>query len=202
MFGLMVLGAAALYLGLMFLVVRWAWRKGRGNGGSVGKASAFAALGFLLVYLPVFWNHIPVLLAHRAMCAKDAGFTAYVAPEQWRQQNRDRLAGLKGEDLTKMSKRHEMPEGFSRYEHFAGLLATEERTVRQPLFGIVVYRIEDRVRDVRNGQLVSTYVDYRVGHREDIRLWFGGYGCIADDDPNDPSDLRQRFYFQLQEEFK
>jgi hypothetical protein len=45
MLGLMVLGAAALYLALMFFVVRWAWRRGRASGGSLLKASVFSVIG-------------------------------------------------------------------------------------------------------------------------------------------------------------
>jgi hypothetical protein len=80
MIGLMLLGAGALYFGLMFFVMRGAWRAGRSEGGSVLQGLAFAFAGFLLVYLPIFWNHIPVLLEHRARCAKDAGFKVYVTP--------------------------------------------------------------------------------------------------------------------------
>lgn len=202
MFGLMIFGAAALYLSLMFFVVRWAWRKGRANGGSALKATLFALLGFLLVYLPVFWNHIPVLLAHRSMCAKDAGFKAYVMPDQWIAQNQARLSKLMRSDIDKMSERRDLPDGFSRYEHSGGLLATEEKTTKEHFLGVTVLRIEDRVRDVMTGDVITTYVDYRVGDREDIRLWFGGFGCIPEGSPDDPSDLRQRFYSQILEGVK
>jgi hypothetical protein len=196
-FGLMVFSAVALYLALMFLVMRQAWRAGRAHGGSVGKASLFAGTGFLLVYLPVFWNHIPVLVAHREMCAKDGGFRAHVVPAQWIAQNQTRLSTLSKRDLEGISSRQVLPSGFSRYEHFGGLLATEEKTVVRLVYGIAILHIEDRILDVATDQVISVFVDYRVGDREDLRFWFGGFGCVAGDSAKNPSRLRQHFYSQL-----
>lgn len=163
MFGLMVFGAAALYLTLMFFVMRWSWRKGRANGGSVLKAALFAALGFLLVYLPVFWNHIPVLLAHRSMCAKDAGFTAYVTKEQWVAQHQDAIAKLSKEEVSQQernSKSVPTADGFQREAYFGGLLATEWRNTKHKVLNLEIGRSEQRVRDAQTNQILAAYIDY------------------------------------------
>ncbi len=60
MLGLIYLGAAALYLATMLAAIAWAWRYGRRTGASHGRAALYASGAFLLVYLPVFWNHLPV----------------------------------------------------------------------------------------------------------------------------------------------
>lgn len=198
----MVFGTAALYFGLMLGVMIWAWRKGRGNGGSVRRAMAFAAIGFLLVYLPVFWNHLPVMLTHHAMCAKDAGFNAYVTPEQWLTQNRDELAKLSREDVQRTTASRVLPDGFSRYEHFGGLLATESSSERSTLYGVLVVRVESRLRDTRTNALVASQVDYQLGQHDDARLWFAGRSCFAPGDPNNPSRLRQQFTQRLLEAIK
>jgi hypothetical protein len=175
MFGLVVFCVAALYLAVMWLVVRWAWRGGRSNGGSLGKASAFALLGFLAVYLPVFWNHIPVLIVHRSLCAKDAGFKAYVLQEQWFSQNKESVGKLTKESVRQIdrsSRPFETQEGLHRRLFFGGLLTTESRGTVQLVLNVQIVRDERSVRDVKTGQLLATYVDYSAsGHPDDIRSW-------------------------------
>jgi hypothetical protein len=201
MFGLMVLGAAALYLGLMFFVVRWAWRRGRANGGSMLRASMFGVMGFLLVYLPVFWNHIPVLLAHRSMCAKDAGFTAYVTPEQWIAQNKERLLALKGTNLWSSKPIDHPPRGYNADSFFGDLLQAERKEERLTRFGILFIRYEGNDRDISSGSLISTEVDYWAGNPEDIRLWLYRRSCTS---PTEKSlaDQRQAFIVKLMEGIK
>jgi hypothetical protein len=202
MLGLMYLGAAALYLALMFVVVRWAWRKGRADGGSFVKASALALVGFLTVYLPAFWNHIPIVLAHRSMCAKDAGFKANVTPEQWIAENKEALSKLTRQDIQGTSPSRELPDGFSRYEFLGGLLARESSEKYSTLYGVSVVRQEERVLDTRTNKPVLSRVDYHIGQRDDARLWLAGRKCLADDDPKSPSKLRQKFVQRIQEEIK
>lgn len=128
MIGLMLLGAGALYFGLMFFVMRWAWRAVRADGGSMLAASTFAFVGFLLFYLPVFWNHIPVLLAHRSMCEKDAGFKAYVTPEQWIALNKNEINALVRSEVEKKERNAEtrkIADDFDQRIFFGGLLFSE-----------------------------------------------------------------------------
>jgi hypothetical protein len=202
MIGLMYLGAVALYLTLMFFVVRWAWRKGRADGGSRIKASGFATIGFLAVYLPVFWNWIPVVLTHRSLCNTDAGFTAYVTPEQWVAQNRDQFAQLVGVDLEALIlPREHLASGYSRYKFFGGLLATEERSKVWNAWGIQFYRGERLVVDVRTGNALTRSVGYSAGSREDIRLWLPQLGCFRSD-AEQPSTQENLFTSKLKEEIK
>lgn len=75
MLGLLYILAAIIY-GIVLIAVtskayRWGLRKW-------GKPKAYLAGlgGFLLIYLPVFWDHIPTLVAHQYYCSTQAGFTA------------------------------------------------------------------------------------------------------------------------------
>lgn len=189
MIGLMLLGAGALYFGLMFFVMCWAWRAVRADGGSVLAASTFAFVGFLLVYLPVFWNHIPVLFAHRSMCAKDAGFKAYVTPEQWTAQNKNAIGQLTKQFVQKQertSKSVEIADGFRQEIYFGGLLATEWRGSVHRVLNIDILKNEQRVRDATTGQLLATFIDYSAsGNRDDIRGWIFPTRC-AYSDSDDP----------------
>jgi hypothetical protein len=182
MFGLMVLGSAALYLGLMFWVVRWAWRKGRANGGSVARAAMFAFVGFLAVYLPVFWNHVPVLLAHRSMCAKDAGFTAFVPAEQWRAEHAAQVKvalALPREQREKTLSSARLPDGFTRDVHFNGLLTSDLKAETFLAWGVSITRAASRRVDQQSGVVLATAVDYSIGTQDDLRMWLRKSSCVA-----------------------
>lgn len=175
MIGLMLLGAGALYFGLMFLVMRGAWRLGRADGGSKLRASAFAFLGFLVVYLPIFWNHVPVLLAHRSMCAEDAGFKAYVTPEQWIAQNKEAIGKLTKQDVEKHSrdaKTTSIANGFDEYSFFAGLLNSRFRITYQSILNVKIRKVEQETLDARTGQILATLTNYSAReNRDDISGW-------------------------------
>lgn len=199
MLGLMYLGTALLYFAVMWIVIRWAWRVGRNNGGSLLRSFSFAFAGFLMVYLPLFWNHIPVTLKHRSLCATDGGFNLYKTPEQWVAENRDHIAALNGIDLNKMSKSRKVGDGYDRYEYFGGLLASESRHTRSRVFQVDVLRVESLEVDVRTGAVVASLVDYQIGSRDDVRLWFAGKSCFAPNDARNPFTLSVKFNQQLRE---
>ena len=163
MFGLVILGIAALYLALMLFVVSWAWRKGRADGGSIRKGVLFAVLGFLVVYLPVFGSYIPVLLKHRYLCAKDAGFTVYVPKEQWVAQHREAIDKLTEEEVSRQernSKSIKTAEGFWRSTYFGGLLTWEWGGPSYKVFNLEVHKNGRKIRDAKTNQILVSYIDY------------------------------------------
>ncbi len=89
--GLVVFGAFALYLLVSIAAVAAAARAARKRGRSGWRWGGLAALA---MYLLVFWDHLPTLLAHRYYCEKEAGFWVYKSVEQWKRENPDVLAGL------------------------------------------------------------------------------------------------------------
>jgi hypothetical protein len=181
MMGLLYLAAAAVYLTLMFFVVRWAWRKGRSGGGSMAKASAFAFVGFLAVYLPVFWNHIPTVLTHRSMCAKEAGFKALVPAEQWRAQHAaavDAVRQLPRDKREKTSSEYQGPDGFRRFTYFGGLLANDFKGEAFGGWGIEVDRTTFRIVDAATAEVLATSTDFRTGKQSDLRFWLYRDGCV------------------------
>lgn len=203
MLGLIYLAAATLYLALMFFVMRWAWRKGRANGGSIPKATGFMLVGFLVIYLPVFWNHIPILIAHRSMCAKDAGFVAFTTPDQWIRENRSRLGNLKPTDgLDWISDRRMTADGYTSHVYFGGLLSSESQSRQQQVFGVSVSRTEIRIRDLNSGAILATLVNYQVGTPEDARPWLAGHTCYRQGDGQAPWILSEQFHQRLRESVK
>jgi len=87
MIGLIVLIVATVYLALLIWATRAAYRWAKKRGWSRGKRWIAAAGGFLAVYLPVFWDWIPTLAAHRYYCATEAKFEVYKTVEQWKKEN-------------------------------------------------------------------------------------------------------------------
>lgn len=183
MFGLVVLAVAALYFSVMFVAVRWAWRREIREGGTRGEAFRKALFVFLLIYLPVFWDHIPTLVVHRAMCAKDAGFTAYVDAKQWHEKNAEavaavnRLPRIEQEAYTKLP---HSSDGFERYVDFGGLLRQESRH-NKIVPWLPVGRSERRIADARTGQVLAAAIDYSAGSSrpEYLKWWNNIDSCVT-----------------------
>ena len=85
--GLVILGALAAYfivlVAVTWLAYRWAARRGLRRGTRWLAASG----AFALVYLPLFWDYVPILVAHRYYCEKEAGFWVLQSPEEWNSEN-------------------------------------------------------------------------------------------------------------------
>jgi hypothetical protein len=178
MLGLMYLGAAALYFALMFFVVLRAWRIGRANGGSRLKGAGFALVGFLVVYLPVFWNWAPTAIAHRRMCETDAGFTVNVKAEHWIAAHGDDLARLGEVDPNSSTNSKLTPRGYWRSTFMGGLLATETRDTQSTYWGMPLWRHEIRVIDVSSDRVLAQAVNYALGSPEDARIWLTRRSCF------------------------
>ncbi|TCV80126.1 hypothetical protein [Sulfurirhabdus autotrophica] len=74
MIGLVVFGAALLYLLISIVVVLWAIRYARGNGKSAkswGRGAAF------VMYSLVLWDWLQTVATQEFYCAKDSGFTKH-----------------------------------------------------------------------------------------------------------------------------
>ncbi|OGT20857.1 MAG: hypothetical protein A2V90_04475 [Gammaproteobacteria bacterium RBG_16_57_12] len=87
MFGLVVFGLLGLYLILLIWATRYGYRWAQKKGWTGRKRWLGAAYGFLIVYLPVFWDWIPTLVTHQYYCATESGFWVYKTLEQWKQEN-------------------------------------------------------------------------------------------------------------------
>ncbi|MDE2309287.1 MAG: hypothetical protein KGL01_00480 [Betaproteobacteria bacterium] len=95
MFGLIVFGLLGIYLLLLAWATRRGWRWGVEKKGWTGRKRYLGAvIGFLIVYLPVFWDFIPTLVVHQYYCAKDSGFWVYKTLDQWKAENPGVMEGL------------------------------------------------------------------------------------------------------------
>lgn len=87
MLGLMVIGAALIYLILWIGVTVWAYRWAKRRGYSKGRASGVSFTAFFVMWLLVFWDWIPTVAAHKYYCAKEGGFFVHKSLEQWKKEN-------------------------------------------------------------------------------------------------------------------
>jgi len=87
MIGLILLAIVGIYIFAVVVATKIAMRLARGRGASQKVVRLAGIGGFLLFTLPIFWDWIPTVAAHRYYCAKDSGFFLNKSPEQWMKEN-------------------------------------------------------------------------------------------------------------------
>jgi hypothetical protein len=84
MLGLMVLLAIGLYFVILMVATYWGYRffKNRSRKSAIYSGTTV----FLAIFLPVFWDWIPTIIAHDYYC-KQTGVTEFKPVEQWKKEN-------------------------------------------------------------------------------------------------------------------
>src|SRR5215470_13824712 len=85
--GLVVLFVILLYVAVLVVATILGYRFGARRGWSTRKRWLAAVAGFMLIFLPVFWDWLPTIWLHSYYCEKQAGLSVYRTPEQWMQAN-------------------------------------------------------------------------------------------------------------------
>lgn len=182
MFGLVVLIVMVLYLSLLAWATRRGWRWGIEKKGWTGKKRYLgAAIGFLVVYLPVFWDFIPTVAVHQYYCAKDAGFWVYKTLDQWKQENPGVM-----ETLVVNKGGQDIHEG--DMENFTATHLWNQRfnlvfIKKGPLL-VNNWRHEQIVSDSKKNEVLARFVDFstgngHVGGEPELRFWLHSDGCIG-----------------------
>ena len=155
--GLVIFGAFALYLIVSIVVVIVAGRAARKRGRSPWRWGGGAALA---MYLLLFWDHIPTVIAHKYYCEKEAGFWIYKTVEQWKAEN------LGVTETLSMSKRAP-PFRQGNIENY-----TDTYSLNQHLNWVVKktgplllnrWRWEKEVVDTKTNDVLVRYVDFSTG---------------------------------------
>lgn len=160
MIGLLVLVVGAIYLAVLVFATgaayRWAARKGLPKS----KRMLAAAGGFLVVYLPVFWDHIPTLVMHKYYCEKEAGFWVYKTLELWKTENPGVMEKLifnndapstRVGDMKNYSDTYFLNQRFEWIVRKAGPLPFQR------------WRWEQAIVDTRTNEVLARYVDFSTG---------------------------------------
>ncbi len=165
--GLVILGAMALYLLVSILVVTGAVKYARTNGKSAARWGWGAAL---VMYLLVFWDHIPTILAHKYYCDKEAGFWVYKTPEQWKKENPGVMETLVANKEAPFEIKGVEPN------------YTNTTFLNQRFNWVVKYfgqsfpnqwRHEQEVVDGKTGEVLARYIDFSTAQGKYGGGWYG-----------------------------
>jgi hypothetical protein len=153
--GLAFVVAAVAYLIALVVITLFTYSAVRKRL-STWYAAGAALAAFLAVYLPIFWDHIPTVIAHRYYCAAEANFTVGKTVEQWRRDNADVVSSLRHTQTI-------AGEQFGEYRRFPlnQRIAVDRRSDTKVF--LTVERREGRIVDVRNNDVLASYTDFRSG---------------------------------------
>ncbi|MGH8612468.1 MAG: hypothetical protein ACREYF_10635 [Gammaproteobacteria bacterium] len=170
MIGLLVLVVGAIYLAGLVFATRAAYRWAAKKGLSKPKRILAGVVGFLVVYLPVFWDHIPTLVMHKYYCEKEAGFWVYKTLEQWKAENPGMLETLVAYEGYPSSQ-----EGDIENHTNTNFLNPRFNLVvnrRGPLF-LHRWLREDTLIDATLNETLARYVDFSTSQERRKAGWSG-----------------------------
>jgi len=173
---LVVLSFIFLYVAVLIgaAVIGYQWGKRR--GWSTRRRWSAAAVGFLIIFLPMFWDWLPTVWLHSYYCEKYGGLTVYKTPEQWKKEN----PGV-AESLA----RQEPPLQVGRSEKYYRVLnqrfRLELEANEKPLW---LREDHERVVDSKTGEILVRYVEFSTGqpgssvdHFRDVKIWMRRESC-------------------------
>ena len=168
--GAVILPLMALYLGLLVWATWYGghWAAKRGWQGK--KRWLGAAIGFLLVYLPVFWDWIPTVVAHKYYCGKEAGSWVYKTPEQWKAENPGVMEIL-SEDKKLLFSYENFNNGYGEKsiyflnDHFQWIVIQEDISRFFPII-----RREEIIKDARSDEILAQYVNFATGNSVELTI--------------------------------
>jgi hypothetical protein len=187
--GLIFLSAILLYLTLLVVAPFVGYLLAAKRGMSQGQRRWAATAGFLVVFLPLFWDWVPTVWAFSYYCDNFAGLTVNKTPEQWIHEN----PGI-AETLVRQSPPQEIGSEDDRYLQLNQRFRWRTRNERKPLT-IVLH--EQSVVDGQTGEVLVRYVDFAtkrsvgsIQNLRDVKLWINRNSCMP---PGGQSDGGVRF---------
>jgi len=165
--GLVIFGAIALYLIVSIIVVVLAAKVAKKRGRSPWRWGGAAAL---VMYLLVFWDHIPTVLAHKYYCEKEAGFWVYKTLDQWKAENPGVTKTLKSVTVPPATREGDMKTYSVTYflnERFNWIVKHNG----QFLFNR--WRHEQILTDTKTNEVLARYVDFSTSQERRQAGWSG-----------------------------
>ena len=150
--GLLVILAGVVYLLISIYVVRLAANKARQRGLAGWKGGVPAAL---VMYLLVFWDHIPTLVAREYYCSREAGFTVHKTLDQWKQENPGVAETLTYKHISDSERRGD--------EYIYHLNQRFDWRNKNERVFLSLRRADNQIIDVTNGEVLARYVDFSSG---------------------------------------
>jgi hypothetical protein len=189
--GLVIILALGLYLAIAMGVIAWAVSYAKKNGKSAKRWGWGAALG---MYLLVFWDWIPTVVAHKYYCATEAGFWVYKTPEQWKQENPGVMEGLVSYNKNLGGFNVDWPSQYEQHNEGRKKINTNhinerfnEIVSQQDISGILpIVREENVLLDIKKNDVIARYVDFGTGNSAKntvgppgpLKFWLRSADCI------------------------
>lgn len=165
--GLVIFGAMALYLVVSIAVVVFTAQPAKKKGKSPWRWGAVAAL---IMYLLIFWDHIPTVVAHKYYCEKEAGFWVYKTVEQWKLENpgvAEMLVTNKGEPHNSLGDYDSYIDTYFLNQRFNMVVKNQG-----PLF-FHRWRYERVLIDTKTNAPLGRYVDFSTSQERRQAGWSG-----------------------------
>lgn len=167
MFGLMVLMAFGIYLVVSVIVIRRAIKYARQKGKSTKRYGWGAALA---MYMLVFWDWIPTVVAHRYYCSTEAGFWVYKTVDQWKAENPGVLETL----ISNRGQVHDYVE--SGKSHIDTSLMNQRFVFIAKREGPLLFnrwRTEAEIVDDKTKEVLAKEIDFYTSHEPPKAGWNG-----------------------------
>ncbi len=194
MMGLIMLMFLAVYVLISIWVVRRVKTYARANGKSVTRWGWGAALG---MYMLVFWDWIPTVVAHKYYCSTEAGFWVYKTPEQWKAENPGVMETLLENKNTSTSREG----GMNNFVDTNNLNQRMNNILRKsgPYF-INQWRWEQEIVDTKTDEVLARYLDFstgngNIGGEQPFRFWLQSKGCSGESAVNNSQFYNFRHQF-------
>jgi len=186
--GLVVLFFVVIYLALLVAATAWGYRFGKKRGWPSRKCWSAAAVGFLVIFLPVFWDWLPTVWLHSYYCGKFGGVTVNKTLEQWKQEN----PGV-AETLVRPKTVQQVNTVNGRDFQLNQRVRWEIQWEEKPLW---LRQHSERLADIKNGEVIAQYIDFSTGQSRrftnnlrDFKVWMYRDSC----EPEGKSTNRERF---------
>jgi hypothetical protein len=174
--GLVILFFIALYVAVLVATTVLPYRFGLKQGWTRRKRRLAAAVGFLLIFLPMFWDWIPTVWLHSYYCEKYGDLTINKTPEQWKLENPDVAT-----TLVRQKPPLQVGAGDKYYFQLSQRFRWEIEYTDK-LLGIG--QREDRVVDGKTGEVMARNIDFWTVHSvrsiqtfRDVKIWMNRNSC-------------------------
>ena len=121
---------------------------------------------FMLIFLPVFWDWIPTVVAHKYYCSTEAGFWVYKSVDQWKAENPGVMEELvankeRAPIQTSFGPGAELNERFVYFFRYDGPFLFNR------------WRIETEIRDRKSGEVIAREVGFSTSQERRQAGWTG-----------------------------
>lgn len=173
--GAVILPLLGIYLILLIWATRYGYRLAQKKGWTGKKRWLGAAVGFLIVYLPVFWDWIPTIATHKYYCAKESGFWVYKSLDQWKQENPGVLEKLVANKVSIQTVGDEDNYTDTQILNQRFNWVTEKHKISTYM---PIFRWKSEILDKDNNEVIARYVDFSSGNgRDNLMFWLNYESC-------------------------